>query len=86
MARLTPAVALAEARIADGDLDGIRALLALQKQLDVYAAAANVADMPDADAEGREAVEKVTRLMLHADPHRFAHLAYPPEEKKESPV
>ena len=68
--RLAPALALAEARIADGDLAGVRALIELQKRLDLYRAVTGKDEEPSSIAESRAAAEKVTRLLLQIDPER----------------
>ncbi len=46
LARLAPAMALAEKRIAEGDLSAVRALVTLQKRLDIYVIASRNADGP----------------------------------------
>lgn len=50
IARLAPALALAEQRIGEGDLGAVRALVTLQKRLDLYVIAAGGADAPSSAA------------------------------------
>ncbi len=67
IARLAPVIALAEAKIAEGDLIAARILIAVQKRVDFYCE--KTAAIDALSAEDQSVVDKVTRLMLHANPH-----------------
>ena len=73
-ARLEAVLALADARIAKGDLSAARILLAVQQRIDVYAEKTGAADT--ITPEDRAIAEKVTRLMLHENPHLFKEKAF----------
>ena len=68
IARLMPAIALAQKRIAEGDVRGIWALALAQQRLDVYQAITNFVDTPTHADHARSAIKKVEHFLMTARP------------------
>ena len=68
IARLMPALALAQKRIAEGDVRGIWALAVAQQRLDLYQAITHFVDTPTHADHARSAIKKVEHFLMTARP------------------
>ena len=68
IARLMPAIALAQKKIAEGDVRGIWALAVAQQRLDLYQAITNFNDTPTHADHARSAIKKVEHFLMTARP------------------